>query len=136
MLFHPWRLIPATTSTTYTDKSLTVAETTRQYRVSSIIIAANGRPAHQRSLETVAIATTAKATVPGKPSAPTLDPMGPTRRIDTAEWTAPTRRNGRRRSQCTGLPWIERSDEREYVSLRRSSTLVADMLKFKIDPDY
>ena len=47
--------------TTYTDKSLTMAETTRQYRVSAIIAVADNLLTSVPS--NVAIATTAKATV-------------------------------------------------------------------------
>ena len=87
--------------------------TTRQYRVYAIN-AATGSEAFTADGETqgdgisepsnVANATTAEATVPGKPKAPTLAPMGA--QAITVEWTAPTDTGG---SAITGYR-IERSE--------------------------
>ena len=87
--------------TTYTDKSLTVEETIRQYRVSAII-----SPTLTSGPSNVAVVTTAEATVPGKPDAPTLTPTGA--QSINLEWDAPTSNGG---AEITGYR-IERSENR------------------------
>ena len=97
-----WRDLQADTEnddTTYADKSLTMEKTTRQYRVSAINAATDDSPPSN-----VANATTAEATVPGKPNAPTLTPEE-AQQIDL-EWTVPTNNGG---TAITGYR-IERSE--------------------------
>ena len=75
--------------TTYTDDGPLqplMAENTRQYQVAAINAAANS------DFSNLASATTAKATVPGAPKAPTLRPTAA--QVITVTWTAPTNTGG------------------------------------------
>ena len=87
--------------TTYTDdgsEESLMAENTRQYRVAALVADTTSE------FSNLASATTAKATVPGAPKAPTLLPTGA--QAITVNWTAPTNTGG---SPITGYR-IERSE--------------------------
>ena len=89
--------------TTYTDDgsdAALAAETTRQYRVLAINAGVTS------SASNLAIATTAKATAPGKPKAPMPVPTATEPQTITVNWTAPTNTGG---TEITGYR-IERSE--------------------------
>ena len=100
----PWANLEENTGndkTTYTDDGSVeplTAENTRQYRVSAINAEGPSDPSNLASV------TTAKATVPGAPMAPTLLPTGA--QAITVNWTAPTNTGG---ATITGYR-IERSE--------------------------
>ena len=119
--------------TTYTDDGSSndtgvgglSAEDSRRYRVKAIIDRDTGG-ALTSANSNVAAATTAEATAPGKPNAPTLAPTGA--QVITVSWTAPTNDGG---DDVTGYR-IERS---ESANTWPAKPLVPDTAELGTPPD-